>query len=154
MLQKCFFILLMLSLSFVSCTDRDSLLPVSHVYLELNLKFKDKALIEQLGYKTYINQGTDFIAGKEHAGYGGVLVINTISYGLRAFDLACPNEVSKNIRIEITDNTGLYATCPKCGIKYEVGESGSGIATNADKKLYLTQYTVIAKGNQEYIVSN
>lgn len=152
MLQKCFFILLMLSLSFVSCTDDESLLPKKYVYLELDLTFRDKVLKDVLGHKTYINQGTDFVAGKEYAGYGGVLVVNTILGGLRAFDMACPSEAVSNIRVEV-DDLGLNATCPKCSTTYEIGESGTGGATNA-KKLKLTRYYITSKGNNKYIVSN
>ncbi|MDR2918771.1 MAG: (2Fe-2S)-binding protein [Tannerella sp.] len=154
MKQKILILFFTFCISFVSCDDRDSLLPESYVYLELDLTYRDKALREQLGYKMYINQGADFIAGKEYVGYGGVLVVHTITDGLHAFDLACPNEVSKNIKVEITDNTGLNATCPKCGTIYEVGDPGSGVAINADKKLYLTTYHVTSRGNNKYIVSN
>lgn len=152
MTQKIFVAFLLLCIPAVfSCTDDKEYLPISPVYLDLNLTYRDKELRDVLGYKTYITPGKDYIDGKEYVGYGGILVINTITAGLCAFDLACPNEVNRNIRVEV-DSDGLYAVCSHCGKKYEIGESGSGWAT--DPKLRLTGYNVIANGSNKWVVTN
>lgn len=154
MKQKIISLLIVLGISFVSCVDNEEFIPSLPVYLELDMKFEDKVLRDMLGYKTYTNAGIDFIAGKEFIGYGGVLVINTISNGYHAFDLACAQERVSSIKVEIDDN-GLYATCPVCGTIYEVGETGSGWATNsANRKLHLRRYTVTERANGELIVTN
>ena len=156
MKQKAISLLIVLGISFVSCVDNEEYIPSLAVYLELDMKFEDKVLRDKLGYKAYIqeNAGKDFIAGKEFVGYGGVLVINTISEGYRAFDLACAEEAVSSIRVQVDDN-GLYATCPVCGTIYEVGDNGTGWATNsANPKLHLRRYTVTERGNGELIVTN
>jgi len=152
MKQKSFALLLVFCVSIIlSCAEDKNYLPYRDVYLELDLTFRDKELKDVLGYKTYINPGKDFINGKEIAGYGGVLVINTIMSGLCAFDLACPNEGMQSTRVKVDDDA-LYATCPECGRKYEIGESGSGQHT--DSKLRLTQYLVIPQTKGINIVTN
>jgi hypothetical protein len=135
-----------------SCTDDKEYLPVSYVYLDLNLTYRDKKLRDILGYKTYITPGKDYVAGKEYAGYGGILVIHTITAGLCAFDLACPDEANPNIKVAVDDSDGLYAVCPQCGKKYEIGESGSGYATNTKHRL--KKYNVIAGVNNRWVVTS
>lgn len=151
MTQKIIAALLLLFIPGIfSCTDDKEYLPISPVYLDLNLTYRDKELRDVLGYKTYITPGKDYIAGKENVGYGGILVINAIEAGLCAFDLACPNEANRNIRVEV-DSDALYAVCPQCGKKYDIG-IGSGWAT--DSKLKLTSYRVIANGSNKWVVTN
>jgi len=152
MKQKFFTLLLVLCISGIfSCTEEKNFLPYRDVYLDLNVTYRDKPLKDVLGYKTYITPGKDFINGKELAGYGGVLVINTAESGLCAFDLACPNEAMPNTRVKVDDD-GIFAICPECGRKYEVGVHGSGQHT--DSKLRLTKYFVLPQASGRYIVTN
>jgi hypothetical protein len=108
------------------------------VYLTLDLTFEDKALRSVPSSKAYTSK--DINANTERVGFGGVLVAHAINGNFCAFDLACPNEVNRNILIK-ADADHLNAVCPQCGTKYEIGVEGTG-APNGVSKYYLKRYTV------------
>lgn len=69
-------------------------------------------------------------------GYGGVLIHtvpssdpnNLAGIEYHAFDMACPNEADKNIRVYpegYPDNKyGAYAVCEKCGSRFDLNSFG------------------------------
>jgi nitrite reductase/ring-hydroxylating ferredoxin subunit len=106
-----------------SCKTEENPIPSYPVYLNLDLTFEDKVLKAIPAYKEFTNRNINIALG-ERIGYGGVLVVHTLLDEYKAFDRACPYEASANVTVQV-DEEILYAVCPKCGTKYEVG-LGSG----------------------------
>jgi len=87
-------------------------------------------------------------------GFGGILVINGLGenvVNLFAYDLACPVEAQRNIRVA-PDNPAVTATCPKCGAVFTIA-TGTG-APKSDTKYFLKSYKVVESGMQRYTVFN
>ncbi len=137
-----------------SCEDEVySTIPWAPVNFKLHLNGEDFSL-NSFGYKIFM-KGSVRHAGDQF-GYGGILVVNTQKNGivdLRAYDLSCPNEAAPDVIIS-PDNSGLEATCPKCGAKYSIISDGGGAISGS--KHWLKQYNVsIAPGiSGTYMVTN
>ena len=132
-----------------ACKVEENPIPIVSVYLNLDLTFEDKELKAVPSYKEYTIKNINIGLG-ERAGYGGVLVVHNMLGEYRAFDRACPFEANSSVTVEV-DSEVLYATCPKCGTKYEIGLS-PGIPSGSSKHS-LRQYNVSLNGNK-LIVKN
>ena len=130
-----------------SCGFEENPIPSVPVYLNLDITLEDKELRPIPSYKEYTPKNINIGLG-ERSGFGGVLVVHNILGGFNAFDRTCPYEVSQSITVEV-DNEVLYAVCPKCGTKYEIG-GGTGAPSGLSKH-GLRQYSVTANGNKLYI---
>lgn len=120
------------------------------VNFKLNLFDVDFNLQALYNYKVFTNTRSD----TDKLGFGGILVINGIgieNINLYAFDLSCPVEAKRNIRVQ-PDNEG-YCTCPECGTKYYIG-NGSGRPENGESGYLLRPYRIIDTGNYSYRVVN
>lgn len=88
-----------------------------------------------------------------YTGYGGVLLVGDVLGTPKAYDLACPVEVTYNIRVAIDPETH-YARCPVCHSEYDVfmnyGAPVSGPA--AEKGYGLRRYAVGAGATGEYML--
>ncbi len=79
-----------------------------------------------------------------YTGFGGVLLIGGIDPfdGVTdqplAYDLSCPVECKRNIRVAI-DPANLEAVCPVCGSRYNV-LSGGGTATSGEAYHHSPRY--------------
>lgn len=146
-MKRIFFIFSLFSLLF-ACKTEENPIPQYAVYLNLDLTYEDKALKAVPSYKEYTAKNIN--PALERIGYGGVLVVHTMLDEYKAFDLACPYEVSATITVEVDDET-LYAVCPKCNTKYEIG-FGTGAAQGVSKH-GLRQYNTILNGSK-LIVKN
>lgn len=114
-----------------------SSIPDVSVHLELNL-------VSQ--YPLFANSVNEYILFTEpryvtdRIGYGGVIVYSTFEGKYVAFDLACPVEVKRDIRVE-PDGSG-FMTCPSCGEVYDIS-FGLGYPTKGvsrePMKLYKTE---------------
>jgi nitrite reductase/ring-hydroxylating ferredoxin subunit len=135
--------------SITSCKKVENPVPVWRVYLNLDLTFEDKELKAVPSYKTFTLKDANLAQG-ESVGFGGVLVVHNMFDEYRAFDLACPYEAKQNVLIEV-DNEVLYAVCPVCGTKYDVG-TGNG-APSGPGRHYLRIYNVVRNGSK-LIVTN
>jgi NAD-dependent SIR2 family protein deacetylase len=135
----------MLFLLCASCTKMEDPIGNFPVYLRLDLTTKDKELREENapGCKIYTQQNIN--ANFERAGFGGVLVVRTVTGSMQAFDLACPYEASRNVLIAPDENT-IYAVCPDCGTKYDIA-FGTG-APDGVSRFYLKRYNVVGSGSQ------
>jgi nitrite reductase/ring-hydroxylating ferredoxin subunit len=118
--------------------------------LSLDITFEDKELRAIPSYKEYTDKSINPGLG-ERRGFGGVLVVHTVLNEYKAFDRACPYEAQPGITVEV-DNEILYATCPKCGSKYEIG-FGTGAPSDGVSKYGLRPYNTALTGNK-LIVSN
>lgn len=54
-----------------------------------------------------------------YTGYGGILLVSDVLGDPKAYDLSCPVECKRDIRVEI-DTDKMLARCPKCGSTYDV----------------------------------
>ena len=127
-----------------SCDIEENPIPTASVYLNLDLTFEDRELKTIPSYKEYTYKNINTAIG-ERAGYGGVLVVHNMLGEYKAFDRTCPHEVNPGVTVEV-DNEVLYAVCPKCGTKYDIG-IGSG-SPNGSSKHSLRQYNVLLNGNK------
>lgn len=94
----------------------------------------------------------------DRVGFGGILVCsginlddagNTIYY---AFDMACPVEVSKDVKVYPLKNDLGKVACEKCGSVFDVGQ-GFGYPVSGAAKVSLRHYRATLSGNY-LIISN
>ena len=132
-------ILLLLTVTvFTACKDDiyRSSIPDVPVHLELNL-------VSQ--YPLFANSINEYILFTEplyatdRIGFGGIIVYTTLEGKYAAFDLACPVEVKRDVRVE-PDGSG-FLNCPSCGEQYDImfglGYPTKGISQEA-LKIYKT----------------
>lgn len=96
-------------------------------------------------------------------GFGGVLLISGMDpfSGATdiplAYDLACPVECDRDIRVEIDPDT-YSAVCPSCGSIYNVvtaaGSPLSGPAASPSSPFGLRRYNCLPSGNGGYFITN
>lgn len=88
-----------------------------------------------------------------YTGFGGVLLVGDISGAPYAYDLACPVELRRDVRIKIDQETN-EAYCPSCHSRYSVYTNyGSPISGEARKlKRGLRRFNVGPGMNGEYMV--
>jgi hypothetical protein len=127
-------------------------IPNAPVYIVLNLDYGDSDLVPALATKTFTQKKLDL----DRLGFGGVLVINGYTssgtLNLFAYDLACPHEVSPNVRV-IPDTEGK-ARCPQCQSVY-ITLWGTGLPEkNSVSKHPLRSYRVRALGRNTFEVLN
>lgn len=151
MIKKIFILVFPVFISLQACNDEIySPIPSSPVNLTLDLRFEDSELNNVWACKRFTTRRLE----TDRLGYGGILVINgvgeNILLNLYAYDLACPVEVSKEIRI-VPNDLGK-ATCPKCGTVYNI-VNGIG-ASESGNKVFLRSYPVSPLGNDRYRISN
>jgi hypothetical protein len=133
-------------------------IPDFPVNIELRLENQDYNLNTNLAYVVVTQQRFP----RDRLGFGGILVINGMGeniINLYAYDLACPEEVQRNVRV-VPNNlsssntatpTAITATCPKCGAVFNIA-TGTG-APQSGSKYFLKSYRVIGNGMQ-YTVTN
>ncbi|MCL2649804.1 MAG: hypothetical protein FWD60_02110 [Candidatus Azobacteroides sp.] len=126
-------------------------IPNFSVRLTLDLMGADRILNGPSSFMVYTKPR---IATEEgNLGFGGILVINGIGEGLInlcAYDLACPNEVRRDIRI-VPQSSGLQAICPECHAVFNIATGG---APESGSKYWLKRYNVIQTSDTRYLVTN
>lgn len=89
----------------------------------------------------------------DRTGFGGLLLVNDVLGNTLAYDLACPVEARRNVRLRVPAGE-LYAECPECKSQYEIytsyGYPKSGPA--AQKGYALRRYSVVSGGALNYKV--
>lgn len=100
-------------LSAFSCAKEEPLytVPYAPVYFRVDINGLDS----DLTYFTHKSYLTGRTIG-EQVGFGGLLVFRDNEGKVFAFDLSCPNERLKDVRVVPADNG--EAVCPKCKKKY------------------------------------
>jgi nitrite reductase/ring-hydroxylating ferredoxin subunit len=159
-MKKILLLIVFVCLAFSCDEEIYSTIPTSPVNLFLNLDFLDNKLNANLAYEEI----TQARIATDRVGYGGILVINGLGVepvNLFAYDLACPVEAQRNVRI-LPDNTSApgaeipiatTATCPKCGAVYNIA-NGNG-TPQSGSKLFLKTYRVVSEGGgRQYRVIN
>ena len=148
-MRRLFFLMGILVLC--ACTDTEkNYFPFYRVNLELDLTFEDKALNEQMAYKTYIVGQTSGLAASDMTGFGGVLVYHGLG-GIAAYDLACPYEMKRTVRIEVAED-GIKAVCPQCGSEFGIFEN-AGAVLKGPATQGLKIYQTYQNGNKITVVN-
>lgn len=86
-----------------------------------------------------------------YTGFGGVLLVSSVLNEPQAFDLACPVERDKNVRIFVNDDN--LAECPKCHSTYDVFSlAGHPVSGEAAQKGWGLRVYRVSRGMTEYMV--
>lgn len=86
-------------------------------------------------------------------GWGGVVLVGDVLGAPRAYDMSCPVEARRDVRIYVDVDKSI-ARCPKCGSTYAVFELGTALSGEAAQHGWSLQaYNVaIMGGGSEYAV--
>lgn len=146
--QKLFVIGAFLPFLLVSCDNSyNSSIPDFPVHLELNFLEADYSKLKNPNQYLIIDKR---IKETDRIGFSGVLVYTDFDGKYCAFDLCCPYEAQRDIKI-MPNDIG-EAVCEKCGsvfsIAYGIGNPISGPA-----KQPLKRYKAIVQGDVLYIIN-
>jgi hypothetical protein len=144
------FLLLFACLSSSCDEEIQSTIPNAPVSLNVDLNLADYRLKSNTAYEMI----TQPRIVSDKLGYGGLLIINGMgieTVNLFAYDLACPVEVQRNVRIVPNNMSSsgsdilmaITATCPKCGAVFNIA-NGYG-SPESGTKLFLKSYKVVQK---------
>lgn len=88
-----------------------------------------------------------------YTGFGGILLVGDINGAPYAYDLACPVELRRDVRVAV-DPASNEAVCPVCGSHFAVFTNfGAPVSGEARKlKRGLRRYTVGPGINGEFMV--
>lgn len=68
-------------------------------------------------------------------GFGGVILVGDFVGDVQAYDLACPVEVKRDIRVSVDDGQAV-ARCSVCGSTYDIFRQGAPLSGKAAEKGY------------------
>lgn len=143
-----FFITLLLSV--VSCVDEASrfTVPYSRVFFRIDVNGLDSDLTF-FGHKAFVQGRT---VG-EQTGFGGLLVFRTAEGSIFAYDLSCPHEDNREVKVQPADNG--KAVCPRCGSVF-VTMYGLGTVESGPSAEPLQRYTVRKDFGREgvFVITN
>ena len=146
----------------LSCKEEIySTIPTAQVSYKLNLNLYEADAQLNAGVGAYLCI-TQRRLETDRLGFGGLLIVNGIGeevVNIYAYDLACPNEATRNALVipENTSETGIptaiTAKCPKCGAVFNIID-GYG-TPQSGSKYYLRTYQVMKTMNRgEYLVAH
>lgn len=157
--------LIILNIFLLSCEDQipQNNIPYSPVNFNLMLNSRDNILKNGLAYKVFTEK--DRRLDSDRFGYAGLLVVtNNTGNSIYAYDLACPYEGEKNIKVE-PSNIGK-AKCNMCGSVFVTiygseipgrGMVGFGSAESgpaAKERISLKSYNVLPLQYGEFRIFN
>lgn len=138
--------LFIVSLFFVACDDTYvSSIPDYPVNLQLNLTTT---------YPTFKNSYNQYILFEKRVfetdriGFGGIMVYSSFEGNYYAWDMACPYEANKNIKVRPNDIG--QAVCDSCLSVFDLG-FGVGNPSSGPAKEVLKRYKVTVSGDYLYI---
>lgn len=143
---------LLLLLHFTACVDETEgfTIPYAPVNFEVHLESFDVELRNAMAYKVFTE--AERRRDTDRFGYAGLLVVTDITGNtLFAYDLCCPYEDNKNIRV-IPGNDGKVK-CTSCGSVF-VTLYGQGNVVSGPAKQTLQRYQVIPLYQDTYRISN
>lgn len=130
-------------LTLLSCGQEEEkyMIPIEPVNFQINTNYQDKELVTPGNTKIF----TAARLSGEYVGYSGLLVVCGLtpidggtSFQLHAYDLCCPNERIRDVKLTVQDGK---AKCPKCGSVYDI-LSGIGSVESGPSKNGLQRYRV------------
>ena len=161
-MKKIIVSILFISIAFSCEEDIYSTVPNSPVSYKLNLDlYPVDNQLKAGGVGAYLCI-TQKRLETDRLGYGGLLVVNGIGedvVNIYAYDLACPNEVQRNVLIVPEDisqtgiPTAITAKCPKCGAVYNIVD-GYGNPKSGSKYDLRSDRVAKTVNSGEYVVTN
>jgi len=125
-------------------------IPYAPVNVQIDLNGLDHVLRNPLSYKIFTEK--DRRTDDERFGYSGILVTsNADGTVLYAYDICCPHEKKREVRVVPGDNG--TATCPTCGTVF-VTLYGLGTPEKGPSTQSLQCYRVISTAPGVYRVVN
>ncbi|MDD2247347.1 MAG: hypothetical protein PHI70_06350 [Proteiniphilum sp.] len=157
MMKRVVLAIMLIIMALSSCVDeapRHSI-PFAPVNFRIDLNSYDIALKNAMSYKIFSEKDRRFAS--DRFGFSGILAVtDATGASIYAYDLCCPYEDNKTIRVEPGyDPTGYNgkACCPSCGsifvLMYGLGSVESGPA-----KEPLQRYTVMPLQGDSYRIVN
>lgn len=131
-------LILLAILWITSCVEEENpyTIPYSRVYFQIDINGLDSDL-SFFSHKLFTQPRT---VG-ESTGYGGLLIFRSHQGEISAYDLSCPHEKNKDIRVEPKNNG--KAVCPECEsvfvTMYGLGTCESGPSQNPLQKYNVRQ---------------
>ncbi|HBT84419.1 MAG TPA: hypothetical protein DEB12_00730 [Porphyromonadaceae bacterium] len=128
-MKRCL-LLTILFILFLSCEDNTPRLtiPYAPVNFTVDLNSYDYSLRESLSFKIFTETERRF--DSDRFGYAGLLVVADVTGStIYAYDLCCPYEDNRNIKVEPTGDG--KAICYECKSVFDImrGHSGLGFGT-------------------------
>lgn len=151
---------LLLSTTLLSCEEvDDERIPPYPVYIQFQTQadWNVYGVTGACDYKYFIKENrtpSNFPwTALTETGFGGVLLVTDIHGNPHAFDLACPIEAQKNVRVTV-DSDLQKARCPKCGSVYDIFTNyGLPVEGEASQKKYsLRNYSVGSGYQGQYLI--
>lgn len=133
-MKKSFALLTILFALMSGCTGYVSSIPDREVSFKRSINTEN---LTPFGAYMYV---TAPVYGVDRIGFGGLLIYHAQDNVFYAVDLACPKEVTYNIRISPPDDLGM-CKCETCGEVYDM-TFGQGSPTKGISKEPLRHYTV------------
>lgn len=125
-----------------SCSKDDRPdIPYVRVYFSVDLQFKDKELTVPLAAKVFTIPRNS----EESVGYSGLLVVYGIDGEYYVYDLCCPYDAQKNIRV--TPANAGRAECLHCTSEFDISYGG-GYPVSGPSKHTLVRYNVMRNGHE------
>ena len=136
-----------LCFAFLSCEKvQETTIPLTRVYLEIDLAYRDKDLFALLCQKAITQPRT----ASESTGFGGVLVVHGFDDIYYAYDLACPLEANRSVRLTPLDDG--TAMCNSCGTVFDTAY-GTGTPLSGASQYPLRKYLVSGSGSVLYVTN-
>lgn len=127
-----------------SCHNTRTSIPDYPVYIDRNLDL-DAIELRTMGNGMEITDENK--KTREYVGYGGVLLFRGFDDEIYAFDMSCPYELKRDVRVHFDSNiTPGYVKCESCGSTYNVAY-GSGTRIDGPGNEGLKRYHVTLTGN-------
>ena len=133
-----------------ACESFQSSVPFYPVNLTIDTRIGAFVTFQETNLNSHVvvNREGYFLDGKyvlptgatDQWGYGGVVVYVSM-IGYVAYDLACPY-CAAQIRRSPCEMDGIFAVCPHCGEKYELG-SGYALPQNGICKEHLRKLNIL-----------
>ena len=146
-MKKRFLALVVVLLAAAAC-DKPQFNPIGNwdVRFSIDLRFADDDLFISPSAKTITvpRKATDRL------GYGGLILTRDVHGQFHAFDLACPHETLRDVKVELD---GILVKCPKCGSVYDLSQ-GLGNRLSGPSAYDLKEYKVVPAGDGLYNVYN
>ena len=140
---------LLLAIALSGCNDNViSSIPNYPVSLALNLTTT---------YPTFRNSINRYLVFKkaiyvtDMVGYGGILVYTDFNGDYCAYDLSCPYEAKRTVRV-VPNEVG-HAVCEGCGSVFNISD-GIGEPLSGPAKQTLKRYKTILSGDVLYVTNN
>lgn len=151
---------LLLALLFASCEDvDDDRIPPYSVYIQFlsQADWNVHGIAGACQYKYFIKESripSNFPwTALTETGFGGVLLVTDVHGNPQAYDLACPVEVQRNVRISV-DPELQKARCPQCGSVFDIYDNyGNAVDGEAASKRYPLRHYRVGPGMQgQYLI--